>query len=259
MADGLYAVGDTLEDLIAVFQIILERARKAGLTFKPKKIIVAPTETLLFGWKRINDGWRPLDHTVSPLSKAAEPTTVKQLRSFLGSYKQLSECIADYAVLLAPLEKAVVGVQSAAKITWSTSLSASFTKAKEALANLLTVHIPKPTDKIEIFSDYSQDNKAVGGKMIIKRKSDDGTIKSLFGGHFSCKLNNFQQNWLPCEGEALGVRLTCKHFSPFIIENRNITTVYTDNLPTVHAWRRMKTGAFSSSARVATFLTGLSV
>ena len=61
-----------------------------------------------------------------------------------------------------------------------------------------------------------------------------------------------------CEGEALGVKLISKHFSPHIRENKNVTTVYTDNLPTVHAWRRMKTGAFSASARVASFLTGLS-
>ena len=86
----------------------------------------------------------------------------------------------------------------------------------------------------------------------------NGKVHKLLGGHFSCKLNNFQKNWLPCEGEALGVRLTCKHFSPAIIENENTVTIFTDNLPTVHAWKRMKTGAFSSSARVASFLTGLS-
>ena len=42
------------------------------------------------------------------------------------------------------------------------------------------------------------------------------------------------------------------------MENRNVTTIHTDNLPTVHAWRRMKMGAFSTSARVASFLTGIS-
>ena len=52
--------------------------------------------------------------------------------------------------------------------------------------------------------------------------------------------------------------MVCKHFTPYIRESVNNTTVYTDSLPTVHAWRRMKTGAFSASARVAAFLTGLS-
>ena len=258
MADGLYVVGDTLQELHDTFIEILDRARKCGLTFKPKKIVIAPKDTVLFGWRKIGDGWRPMEHTISPLTKAEEPNTVKQLRSFIGSYKQITECVVDYAVLLSPLEKAAAGMESAERIEWTPELSNSFKIAKEALKDVKTIFIPKPTDKLEVFVDYSQDKKAVGGRMIIKRNEIDGTKKSLLAGYFSCKLNVFQKNWLPCEGEALGVKLICKHFSPYIRENQNTTTVYTDNLPTVHAWRRMKTGAFSTSARVASFLTGLS-
>ena len=107
MADGLYIVGDTLQDLHESFIEVLNRARKCGLTFKPKKIVVAPKDTVLFGWRKIGEGWRPIDHTISPLIRAEEPVTVKQLRSFLGSYKQLTECIPEYAILLSPLEKLV--------------------------------------------------------------------------------------------------------------------------------------------------------
>ena len=42
------------------------------------------------------------------------------------------------------------------------------------------------------------------------------------------------------------------------MENNHVTTIHTDNLPTVHAWKRMKMGAFSTSARIASFLTGIS-
>ena len=258
MADGLYVVGDTLQDLHETFMEVLDRARKCGLTFKPKKIVIAPKDTVLFGWRKIGNGWRPMDHTISPLVRAEEPNTVKQLRSFIGAYKQITECIADYAVFLAPLEKAVAGRESAEKVIWSSELSDSFKVAKEALENVESIHVPKPDDKLEIFVDYSQDKKAVGGKLIIKRTEVGKSINTLLGGYFSCKLNVHQKNWLPCEGEALGVKLICKHFTPVIRESKNVTTVFTDNLPTVHAWRRMKTGAFSASARVASFLTGLS-
>ena len=258
MADGLYLVGDTLQDLHETFMEVLDRARKCGLTFKPKKIVIAPKDTVLFGWRKIGDGWRPMDHTISPLTRAEEPTTAKQLRSFVGSYKQLTECIPDYAVLLSPLEKAVAGLESAEKVQWTPELSKYFSTAKEALNNVDTIHVPKPSDKLEVYVDYSQNKKAIGGKMIIKRKNINGETHKLLGGHFSCKLTVHQKNWLPCEGEALGVRMVCKHFTPYIRESMNNTTVYTDSLPTVHAWRRMKTGAFSASARVAAFLTGLS-
>ena len=258
MADGLYVVGNTLDDLHKTFTEVLHRARKCGLTFKPKKIVIAPRDTVLFGWKKEGEGWRPLDHVISPLTRAEEPVTAKQLRSFIGSYKQLTECIKDYAMLLSPLEKAVAGLESADRIDWTTELSNNFKTAKKALENTETIFVPKPIDILEIFVDFSQDKKGIGGKMMIKRKEEDGSTDILLGGYFSCKLSVYQKNWLPCEGEALGVKIICKHFAPFIRENKNTTTVYTDNLPTVHAWRRMKTGAFSTSARVASFLTGLS-
>ena len=82
MADGLYVVGNTLDDLQKTFTEVLDRACKCGLTFKPKEIVIAPTDTVLFGWKKEGEGWRPLDHVVSPLTIAEEPVTAKQLRSF---------------------------------------------------------------------------------------------------------------------------------------------------------------------------------
>ena len=258
MADGLYAVGDTVDELMENFVEILRRARNSGLTFKPKKIIIAPKETVLFGWKKIGDGWTPINHTVSPLSKAEEPNTVKQLRSFLGSYKQLSECIEGYAVLLKPLEAAVAGKNSADRVEWTEDLSNSFKRAKYALDKVDTIFVPKPSDKLDVFTDYSEEHKAVGGRLVITRREDNKPDEKLLAGHFSCMLNNHQRNWLPCECEAAGVKLVVKHFSPFIRESVNITTIHTDNLPTVHAWKRLKTGAFSASARVASFLTGLS-
>ena len=103
MADGVYVVSNTLEDSLTTFKEVLSRARKAGSTFKPKKIVIAPLNTILFGWKKVKDGWRPIDHTISPLSRATEPATAKQLRSFIGSYKQIAECIPNYAALLEPL------------------------------------------------------------------------------------------------------------------------------------------------------------
>ena len=184
MADGLYVVGDTLQDLHETFMEVLDRARKSGLTFKPKKIVIAPKNTVLFGWRKIDEGLRPMDHTISPLTRAEEPTTAKQLRSFIGSYKQLTECIVDYAVLLSPLEKAVAGLESAEKVQWTPELSSQFNFAKEALNNVDTIHIPRPADKIEIYVDYSQDKKAVGGKMVIKREEVDGTIKNFWGDIF---------------------------------------------------------------------------
>ena len=121
-----------------------------------------------------------------------------------------------------------------------------------------TVFVPKPTDTLHTYSDFSQLHKAVGGRLEIHRLSPDGSVKKLLGGHFSCRVNKHQKNWYPCEGEALAARLVIKHFSPFLKESRFPVIHHVDNMPTVQAWKRSKRGAFSTSARISAFLSGLS-
>ena len=93
--------------------------------------------------------------------------------------------------------------------------------------------------------------------MLIKRKTPEGII-TLNGGYFSVRLSELQSKWLPCEGEALGIKLVLEHFSPYLRENENVVTHYTDSLPCVQAYRRSRLGAFSNSARIATYLTSIS-
>ena len=125
------------------------------------------------------------------------------------------------------------------------------------IGHIQEIYIPKPNDHLETYSDYSEEHKAIGGRMLIKRKTPSGT-ETLNGGYFSVRLSDLQSKWLPCEGEALGIKLVLEHFSPYLRENENMTTHYTDSLPCVQAYRRSKLGAFSNSARIATYLTSIS-
>ena len=56
MADGLFVLGETLEELESNFKEVLTRARLSGLTFKPSNISIAPVNTVLFGWQKVGDG-----------------------------------------------------------------------------------------------------------------------------------------------------------------------------------------------------------
>ena len=258
MADGLYVLGNTFAELFSNLREVFRRAQKSNLTFKPSKIIICPVDTVIFGWRKKGDAWTPTEHTTLPLISAPLPGTVKQLRSWIGSYKQLSACIKDYSVPLSRLEKLTGSDKSSSlKIQWTDELKEDFEKAKEMIRTLEKVYTPTPNDRLQTFSDYSQEHNAVGGKLIIVRKVNGKEIK-LNGGFFSARLNKFQSKWLPCEGESLGIKLVLEHFAHYIRENNNSVIHFTDSLPCVQAYRRAKLGAFSTSARIATFLTSLS-
>ena len=162
-------------------------------------------------------------------------------------------------MVLHSLEQVVAGKASAERVIWTEDLNNSFENAKKLAAHPHCVAEPRPEDKLSTNSDYSAESRAVGGRLVIHRTQPDGSTRHLIGGFYSAVLDKHKQNWLPCEGEACGIRLVLDHFKHQIRESNHITTHYTDSQPFVLAWMRSKRGAFSTSARISAFLTGISV
>ena len=258
VADSLYPLGDDIHELLENYEEVLRRAHQAGFSFKPSKVIIAPQKSVIFGWNVERGLWTPTDHVISALARAELPTTIKQLRGFLGSFKQLSDCIPRYATLLTSLEMMVGGRASAERIEWSKENVDIFEKAKEAAAKPQGVITPHPDDQLITYSDYSMSHDAVGGRMIVREKNKDGSTTDKLVGFFSAMLKH-KSPWAPCDGEAAGIRLTLEHFAPLIRESNKTTIHYSDNKPCIDAWKRAQQGAFSASNKISTFLTGVSM
>ena len=257
-ADGLHVLGDTLVELYNNLEEVLFRIRKSGMTLKPSKLEVAPVNSVIFGWRLEGSRWLPTAHTISALATCEKPTTVKKMRSFLGAFKQFTDLVPGYAPLLHSLETAQAGRGSAERIEWTEDLSKTFTAAQKATEDLDPVTTPRPSDKLHTYSDFSQEKRAIGGKMLIERVVDNKTVW-LLAGHFSVVIDKAKTKWLPCEGEAAGIKMVLQHFTPWIIENESFTTHHTDNQPCVQAWNRLKKGAYSNSSRISSFLSEISM
>ena len=96
-------------------------------------------------------------------------------------------------------------------------------------------------------------NRGIAATLYIHR---DG--KLLLDGFFNAKLRKHQVTWLPCEIEALGISVAIKHFAPYIIQSAYTNQILTDSRPCVQAYDKLKRGEFSSSSRVAAFLSNVS-
>ena len=257
MADGLHIGCDSVEEGLESLRMLLELCRKSGLTLKPSKVEIFPTKCTLFGWELDAGWWKPTAHTTNTLSRAPLPKTVKQLRGFLGAFKQFSKCVQSYGPLLSQLE-AMTGSHrpSGEVINWSEEQKKAFDKAREAAKNVEAYSIPRPSDQLFVYSDYSREHRAVGGKLEFER-TEAGVTKRHLAGHFSVMVDSYKANWWPCEGEALAARLVLEAFKHYILENNNTTVHFTDNRPVVDAWNMARKGGFSSNARVATFLVSV--
>ena len=177
------------------------------------------------------------------------------MRGFLGSFKQFSQCVQRYGEILCKLE-ALTGSNKKGpeRIEWTKELEDVFYQAREATKNVEAFAIPRPTDQLFTYSDFSRDKKAIGGKLEFERKMPNGEVRRFLGGYFSLIIAAFRALWWPCEGEGFAVKMVLEHFERYIRENFNITIHFTDNMPVIDAWKRARKGAFSSNARLCTFL-----
>ena len=258
MADGFFILAQTPEELLKNYEEALKLTQQAGLTFKPAKVVIAPRETVLFGWQLKDGMWAPTKHVVSALARAEYPQTITMLRSFIGAFKQISHCVEGYATLLNPFDTLQGGKAGGEKIIWSDTLRAQFDDLKKAAGDPAHIAVPAPSDQLRIYSDFSTGNKAGGARLEILRKQPDGSTKILPGGYYSMTFHKYKRPLNPCDGECMMIRAALDFWQQFILESQHQTIHYTDNRACYLAWERARRGAVSTSARINTFLAGLS-
>ena len=252
IADDLY-VGSSvsIEDLLDNWRKALMAIRQCGLKLKSSKTHVAPKETQMLGWDWKGGQISACSHKITPLATCKPPETATAMRSFIGAYKVFNRVLRGCSQFLADMELSISGKQKTEKIVWTESLTDSFRKAQEALKSSSCITTPTPGDQLIITHDGSQ--VGIGAVMFVKRSD-----KLLLGGFFSAKLKAHHSRWLPCELEALSIAASIQHFAPFIRESLNTTQILTDSKPCVQSFQKMTRGEFSTSARIATFLSALS-
>jgi len=253
IADDLYCGSeDSLEDLFSSWSQVVRLLSDNDLRLSAPKTIILPRSTVVLGWIWNQGTLAASSHQISPLVRAEPPKTVKELRSFVGSFRSLSKVIENASKIVAPLESLAAGRQSSEKISLSESSLACFNNVKECLKSTKIIHIPKRSDHLWIVTDGAVKSSGIGATLYITRSDKN---RPLLAGFFSSKLKQHQPRWLPCEVEALAISTACNHFRPYIIQSIHQTHVLTDSRPCVQAYYKLNRGEFSTSARVQTFLT----
>jgi hypothetical protein len=118
LADDLYCGGNTPEELVHNFSRLLSALQNCNLKLSPSKTVIAPSSTSVLGWT-----WSKstLKHALIASKSCQPPSTVKELRSFIGAYKALARVLARCSSLLAPLDDSIAGRESKDRVPWDDS------------------------------------------------------------------------------------------------------------------------------------------
>ena len=83
--DDLYIGGNSEEDLLENFKVVLHRLRQYNLKLSFHKTVIAPKSTGILGWNWSQGQLQASLYQLSLLSGCHKPITVSAMRSFIGS------------------------------------------------------------------------------------------------------------------------------------------------------------------------------
>ncbi|GFW16762.1 hypothetical protein TNCV_1639981 [Trichonephila clavipes] len=191
-------------------QILFTRLQQYGLSLKPSKCIFGVTSIKFLGFKVSESGIEPLSDRVDCILNFPQPTTLTQLRRFLGLFNFYRRFVPKAAHLLAPLNKFLEGIKNFKKskkvscknlhdsIQWTEKAEQAFNDAKNALAATTLLRHPIPGAKLSLWTDAS--DKAVGGSLMQICQNNWEPVAFL-----SVKLSKSQQKWSTYDRELLAM------------------------------------------------------
>ena len=126
--DDILIVGKTREEHISTLEEVLKRLQKEGLKLSKDKCRFLVKTVEYLGFKIDANGLNATGQKLDALLEAPIPTSVQQLRSFLGLVNYYSKFIPNLATLLHPLNALL---KKNTRWKWSEECEQAFKEAKQ--------------------------------------------------------------------------------------------------------------------------------
>jgi len=194
------------------------------------------------------EGIRPTQDRVKAVVDFKKPSTISELRRYLGIVNFYHRFIQNAAAILAPLNKYLIGAKKHDKrpIEWTADAEEAFYESKRRLAETTLLAHPCENAKLLLRTDAS--NIAMGA--VLEQYQKEGR-KPL--GFFSKKLSDTQQRYSTYDRELLAIYSALKFFR-HMVEGRDII-ILTDHKPLQYAFVQASDKASERQRRQLDFIS----
>ena len=151
-----------------------------------------------------------------------DPTSVSELRRFLGMANQLAKFIPDMAAITKPLRD-LLSTRNA--WSWEHPQQEAFAKVKEVLSTAPTLSLYDPCQETIVSADAS--SYRLGAVLLQKQK--DGSLRPTV--YASRALTPTEQRYAQIEKEALPLTWACERFQEYLLGMH--FQLHTDHKPLV--------------------------
>jgi hypothetical protein len=225
--DDIIVYSRTYQEHILHLRQVMERLREANLICAPDKCVIARTRLEYLGHVIDLDTNEPQTRHLGAIQSTPEPTSKKQLKSFLGLCNWLRDYVPHMATLIAPLTD-LLSAKRAWK--WTTLCQEAFNTLKDAISRPLKLHRPLPNLKYVLQTDASK----FGVGAVLYQETDDGSrrIISYASARFSPAEQRYHANEQECLAVIWGIKKFCRYLEdkPFILRTDSRALLWLDRI-----------------------------
>uniref|UniRef100_A0A5S6QAZ0 RNA-directed DNA polymerase n=1 Tax=Trichuris muris TaxID=70415 RepID=A0A5S6QAZ0_TRIMR len=224
--DDILVASPSLQEHLVHLHEVFHRLAANGLILNLEKCEFLVSSLQFLGHELDCNGIKPTDSRVQHLQSFPKPSSIRQLRQYLGMINFYHRFIPGCAALIKPLHRMLTDQRNQQALHWSDEQTAAFQRAKTALANATLLSHPVPNAEISIMVDAS--DNAVGA--VLQQKVGDAWKPISF---FSKALRPTETRYSTYSRELLAIYLAVKHFRYFV-EGRPFHII-TDHFPLTYA------------------------
>ena len=216
--DDVLIHGRSVDEHLERVKAVLQRVREAGLKLSPAKCTFMKQKVEYLGHVITTEGIQTDSKKVEKVQSWPTPTTVKQLKSFLGLSGYYRRFIKDYAQIVRPLELLCAQSDSNSQrerknpgisAQWNDTHHTSFIQLKKALTSAPLLAYPMDNEMFILDTDAS--NIGIGAVLSQIQGDQERVI-----AYASRRLSKSERRYCTTRKELLAVIFFVRHFKHYL-------------------------------------------
>jgi hypothetical protein len=223
---------------------VLARLRQFKLVANPKKVVLGASRMLVLGHVLDKEGIQMADFRIKTITDLPLPTTIKQLRAFLGMANYFRDHIMNASILSHPLHKLIdKNSQRRDHVKWTEQAKVAFKALQEAITNCPKLYyLNENNPDLELVLRTDACDYGIGGFLFQRNKLTGAIFPIIF---VSKSLPAVMVRWQIQEKEAFAIVYVIRKLQLFLLgrkfllqtDNNNLTYINSGESPKISRWR----------------------
>ncbi|UYV66641.1 K02A2.6-like, partial [Cordylochernes scorpioides] len=220
--DDIVIWGAKQEEHDERLRCVLRKLQDSGLTLNKEKCIFSVKEIKFLGHLITERGVLPDPNKVQAIREFPSPSSISEVRRFLGMVNFTGKFIPDLSTILFPLNQLLVKRND---WRWDSAQEEAFEKVKKLLSTSPTLTFFDPNLPTTVSADAS----SYGLGAVLLQKSEDGYQNAV--SYASRTMSETEKRWAQIEKESLAIVWACGRFQDYLMGNT--FSIETDHKPLI--------------------------